>query len=376
MTDALGEYAFPAMPVGGKYAIDPKSSDNYLNGVSTLDLVMIQRYILGLYTIEGPYKLIAADINKDGVVSALDLVDLRSTLLGFKDEFSNNSSWRFIDAGFQFEDPKRPFDNNFTEGYAIDALNSNMKVDFIGLKVGDVNGTASAAGVVAKPRSYYSIQAIDQRLAPGQSFEVALTSTTDEQIAGTQFTISFDADKMFFVGIDGEALALSPQHINTERASQGIITLSWNDIEAISVTAGEVLLNLSFESTYNGLLSDLLNITSKVTAAEVYNEQFETRGIVLNYSKENMAGGFELYQNTPNPFADFTDINFSLPRSGVATITIGDVTGKVVKIIRGEYAKGMNTVRLHKSDITDSGLLYYTLETEGHLDTKRMVVLK
>ena len=48
-------------------------NDDYLNGVSTLDLLLIQRHILGIETLDDPYKFIAADVNNDQEITATDL---------------------------------------------------------------------------------------------------------------------------------------------------------------------------------------------------------------------------------------------------------------------------------------------------------------
>lgn len=55
---------------------------NYLDGVSTLDLVRIQRHILGIQPFKNKYNLAAADCNDNGSVTASDLAELRKLLLG------------------------------------------------------------------------------------------------------------------------------------------------------------------------------------------------------------------------------------------------------------------------------------------------------
>ncbi len=376
MTNERGDYAFAGMPMGGKYMIDPQSSDRYLNGVSTLDLVLIQRYILGMYEMQSPYRLIAADVNKDGQISAVDLVELRSVILGHKEGFTNNTSWRFIDAAYVFDDPKRPLESTFPESYRIDALNSNMTVDFIGIKVGDIDGSASAAGVISRPRSSYSLTTVDQNIKSGEIVKVDLAASRVMNTVGTQFTINFDPQAMSFVGIGGEKMSLSPYHINADQAAKGLITISWNNVDGIELNAGDVLMSLTFDARRSVSLRSVIDITSDITTAEIYSSELETQALSLAFSRAITEATFALYQNTPNPFADYTEITFQLPSAGWATLTVGDVTGKVVKIIKGEFAKGINNIRLDKSDLADPGLYFYTLETEGHFDTKRMVVLK
>ena len=58
------------------YEVTGGSTEDYLNGISTLDLVLIQRHILGQQLLDSPYKMIAADVNNDDKITAVDLVVL------------------------------------------------------------------------------------------------------------------------------------------------------------------------------------------------------------------------------------------------------------------------------------------------------------
>ena len=57
-------------------------------------------------------------------------------------------------------------------------------------------------------------------------------------------------------------------------------------------------------------------------------------------------------------------------------ITIYDVTGKVVKVIEGDFVKGLNTVRINAIDLPQTGVLYYQLDTEQFTATKKMIVIE
>lgn len=114
------------------------------NGVTTIDLALIQKYILGLDTLS-TYGIIAADANQDGKVSTYDVVLLRKLLLGVVDTLPNNKSWRFIPKDYFFPNLKNPFEPPFPESIAIYPTTDPPlnKFEFIGIKIGDVNGTAN-----------------------------------------------------------------------------------------------------------------------------------------------------------------------------------------------------------------------------------------
>src|SRR5690606_16217771 len=72
MADLSGDFTFNGLPAGGDYTVAPMLDENPGNGVTTYDLVLISRHILGIQTLNSPYKVIAADANKSNSVTTLD----------------------------------------------------------------------------------------------------------------------------------------------------------------------------------------------------------------------------------------------------------------------------------------------------------------
>ena len=170
---------------------------------------------------------------------------------------------------------------------------------------------------------------------------------------------------------------MSAANLGTHRTNEGVMTLSWNKDNAIMVEEGSILFSLRFNVLKEAHLSDLFSITSEITSAEAYNAQDELIDVALSFtnplSDEQVL--YELQQNSPNPFSDETEIGFVLPYAMPATINIHNVTGQLVKRIRGEYVKGYNSIRISRKELSGNGLLYYTLETENYQATKRMVLI-
>ncbi len=86
--------------------------------------------------------------------------------------------------------------------------------------------------------------------------------------------------------------------------------------------------------------------------------------------------GFELYQNRPNPFRSETIIGFHLPEAAGATIKVNDVTGRLLKIIEGQFAKGYNQIELNSSALDAKGVLWYTVETAKFKAARKMIMLE
>ena len=143
-TGTDGNYLFTGVPVGGDYEIVPEKNTLPLNGMTTFDLVLIRRHILGTETLNSPYKMIAADINNSGAITTFDIVEIQKLILLINPNFPNNKSWRFIRGSYVFPNTLNPFtepypQSIFVNNFLMDELNH----DFIGIKIGDVNNSVN-----------------------------------------------------------------------------------------------------------------------------------------------------------------------------------------------------------------------------------------
>ena len=80
ITDETGEYIFD-LDLGQNYAIIPSRDTDVLNGISTMDLILLGQHLLEVQPLDSPYKIIAADINNSGSISSLDMIALRRLIL-------------------------------------------------------------------------------------------------------------------------------------------------------------------------------------------------------------------------------------------------------------------------------------------------------
>ncbi|MEO5905283.1 MAG: hypothetical protein ABIQ11_01055 [Saprospiraceae bacterium] len=77
--------------------------------------------------------------------------------------------------------------------------------------------------------------------------------------------------------------------------------------------------------------------------------------------------GYALFQNTPNPFAAATIIEFILPFAQEASMKFYDVSGKSYEEIKGFYKEGKNSITIERKPwMTDSKIVFYRLETENY----------
>jgi photosystem II stability/assembly factor-like uncharacterized protein len=86
--------------------------------------------------------------------------------------------------------------------------------------------------------------------------------------------------------------------------------------------------------------------------------------------------GYKLYQNYPNPFNPVTVIRFEIFRLSEIKLNVFNILGqKVATLLDQRLSPGVYEFTWDASDLS-SGIYFYTLETEGFKDTKKLVLLK
>jgi len=373
------EYAPQNTSSNGAFEFDVDSDKNYnltlekdgndIGGVTTLDIVLIQKHLLGIKKFTSPYQFLAANVKNDDKVTASDILKLRKLILGSIDDLGD--SWMFLPKGYTFSNPAKPMADQIPNGEAINTTD-DVFVNYYGIKMGDVNMSFDVLETRSSDDLVLSVD--DMSIQPGQ-IEVPVYADDFNNIEGFQYTVQFDANAMSFEGIESGVINVDNSNVGTARVTNGKLTMSWSRANETISNTNEPLFTLKFNALSNANLKDVLSINSSVTSKEAYNSNLEVMDVKLNFRGSDV-NAFELYQNTPNPFSTYTDISFNLPEKSNGTMSIYDLTGKVLKVISQDFEKGMNTVRIKKSDLNVSGVLYYRLETGDFTATKKMILIK
>ncbi len=369
-TDSEGSYSMN-VPEGGDYTVVPSNDLDADNGVTTFDIVLIRQHILTTALLDSPYKVIAADVNNSESITTSDIVALRSLILNPALGLTSNTSWRFVDANYVFPNPTNPWSEGFPEVTGFNNLDTEVSSDFVGVKIGDVNGSAEANQFSnsADERGTGSLEFYtnDRQITAGETFTVDFT-TEEAAILGYQFTLNYATDKVEFVKVNN-AFAKS-ENFGLAYLAEGAITTSVDFANLKSID--ETVFSLTFKATADTKLSEILSIDSRITAAEAYNGTgLIDVDLVFNTVVKDE---FVLYANTPNPFADMTQIAFDLPTAEAGILTVTDVNGKVITFMKGDFVAGKNTVTIN--DIVANGVYYYTLKTATQSATRKMVKTK
>ncbi|MBK9105238.1 MAG: T9SS type A sorting domain-containing protein [Saprospiraceae bacterium] len=376
-TDANGRFIFNNLPSKGDYYIKGYDNRDPRNGVSTLDLIHIQKHLLGIKPFTTPYQMIAADANHSNTVSAIDLLELRKLILGLYTELPHNTSWRF---GIADQSLQADFPWIFDETYEVEYLGDDItNADFVGVKIGDINGDVDlgfgSGALDSRSSEQMTLSVSDQPLISGVPETIEITAASFDDVAGLQLSLGMSHGRI--VDVIGSALPITPDYFCI--TPDGRLLMSWNSMDMLTVPAGQVLFSIVVMPLANGRAGDMLSINTDKLSPEAYiGESLDKRAIELEpRSTEISPATNELFINQPNPFAQKTSIRFSLEQDGQASIRLYDLSGKVIFSHSGLFRKGMNVIEVTADQIGLShGIVVCQLQADGFVATQKMVVVR
>ncbi len=354
-TDSAGLYSFDQLMLGRSCFIKGYKNDDVLYGVSTLDILQMQKHLLGITPFTSIYQYIASDINQSGSVNVLDLLDLRKVLLGIYSTFPRNTSWRF---GPLAQD-MNGFDlSSFQEIKNLEYIKKDtQEVDFIGIKVGDVNGDIQfnpfGSKVNLRNEKELTLCVEGEKIKENIPFTINVKMCDHAAFSGIQMAFNFK--NLSLVCIEGQRIQITNE--NYSLTPDGKFRLSWNQPELIEMSHDEVLFSITFVSHHSGFLSDMIQLDAELLSPEAYSDnstvyrlRFEighpiqslTTGStapqisttkILSCSADSRIGTNDYFSNLsihPNPTKGLINVSMLMEREVSADLIITDMMGTPV----------------------------------------------
>ncbi|MEO1515915.1 MAG: T9SS type A sorting domain-containing protein [Bacteroidota bacterium] len=363
---------------------------NWLNGVSTLDKVLMSRHVLAAESLDSPYKMISADMNKNGIISTLDMVYLHRLILYNITEVPGNTSWRFVSADFVF-DSVNPFRTPFPESYRNSDLTGTSK-RVIGMKVGDLNETVDPSLRVGQQPGIdlplenrpahsrnsdpWRLHFEDQVVEEGQIVDLLFSVSQDRQLFGIQCALDHG---------DGlELLEVTPQlpDMRSTDFNQvgGRLLTSWHMPQGVELSGETPLFSLRFQAKQSGRLSQLLKLDNQMLNGEVYTiDGNEIVMAPLQFASDiststSAPGQVQWYPSQPNPFRTETSFRVDLPKADQLRLSVYDVNGRLVHQLQGTYGKGTHHLSLTADQLSGSGLYFCELQTSQGTQLQKLIL--
>jgi len=356
-------------------AIDAKT------GISTADLIRLQQHLTGEKLFDQAYQWIAADLDNSGSINFTDLAILKQVLNGEVLE----AGWRFLPTDWL----KRATDYQKQLPVPMTKLIGERvySLAITGIKMGDVNGSytldpKTPNNIFPSPKTL-TINLLNAELKAGQNYIVPFSTTDFGHLSAYQMTLKIENANITQL----ENTFKKQPGLSLRQMDNGIILANWlndkvntgvlvkNKVKESGHQAETSILELEIIPQKDGLLSDFITILDKPIHTEGYDKVGNVMPLQLLFRKApEEAGTLELYQNRPNPFLETTDISYFLPKAGPVTLTLTDEAGKILKVLKNNGEKGFNAFTISGNEVT-KGLIYYKLETDFGVQTKKMLHL-
>jgi len=147
----------------------------------------------------------------------------------------------------------------------------------------------------------------------------------------------------------------------------------------LKITAGGVDTTVT---AFNNQQSQTFNFTvsglpSRLTF-DPNNWILKTMGSITEVNTDDIIpNSFKLAQNYPNPFNPSTKIEFSIPETAEANLTVYDMLGnRVATLVNGKKSAGKYSVEFKPENRIASGIYLYKLQSGKFSQTRKMILLK
>ena len=393
------EYPFPhpnAQPLKDStypFKIVPIKNDQRMAGITTFDLALISRHVLGIQQITSPYKLIAADVNRDGSIDGTDMLFIRRLILHVDTMFRRSPHWLFIPKTYTIPEVIPPIDSipqaYYFNAYTLDLPNP---FEFVTIKMGDVNNsfhdttTVSSTIIARKQQAPFVLTTDNLRLEKGKTYQISLKCAKKESILALQGTLTLSTEGMSlnelsniqggFERIESVFLQnFGEQNLNLKNKNQ--VAFSWNDAVDKTFYPSDEVLKVNITAQSDGFLADILKINSDLSENLVYTEGGDIRHIALKFSEPQK--DFLVLQNEPNPFNAETSVKIAVnPLNGQETptkLSVFDEMGNLLFQRSQLFDTGLHLLRLDANELglSKAGVYYFTVESPTEKQTIKLM---
>ncbi|MGB3196714.1 MAG: T9SS type A sorting domain-containing protein [Saprospiraceae bacterium] len=342
----------------------PHRNNDHLNGVTTADITILKKHILGQVKITDPFKLIAADVTNSKSLSGADIIEIRKLILGYYSEFPLVESWTFVPSDYIFPDDTQPFDAPRSARWSSDSSCSSL-IKFNCIKMADLNwDKLKGEGTTRTPQ----VSILRSEISKSEDYiELNLKMDEAKSIAGMQFCLEFDPNDYSFESYNSDLLSLDEFNFNIQ---PGQIKFSWDHDNGIFMQTGKTILNLKFKHLSNKISA--FGFNESVMISELIETDGRTTSIELKLLPSNI--GAPLVSFYPNPLSGGAYIKIHNLQYETAQFKLYDINYNLVHNQILDLNSGANTILFNSRNLVN-GLYYYRIETNTNEVNGKLVIL-
>ena len=224
-----------------------------------------------------------------------------------------------------------------------------------------------------------------------EEFEIEMSVSNFTDLITMQFTIEWDPTKMSLLEItDFNLIDLDGARFGdtTSNTDFGLLPMSWEDknLSGTTVPDGTVIFKLKMKAMGNPGDTIALKFVGAPASIEVADLTFEAIPYIIQHGQvvfENMVGIEQLEKsniqsliNYPNPFTDFTTIEFELQETTNTTLIITDLTGKEIYRKTEKMNSGFHQKKIDSTIFPSTGEYIYYVQTNSNQLLEKIIFVK
>lgn len=380
-TDYKGVYEIKGYIEKTKVEVFPYCNENWLEGLSTLDIVRIQKHLLGVDPFTNVYEWIAADVNKDGKVSSFDISILRKLILGSQTEVKGNTSYRFIPENYAFKDLEFPLNDSLPINICTEKLTKDFKANFISLKVGDVSGAkGNITGSIHTRNRYYSVGTQNINLSREIKHISTFTAEQEFTLDGYQLQILFDPEYGYperlieFTGsLQGKTMSEDQYSIHNDK-----LHISFTNQFPKRFNKGDKMFAIVWNTIKECKVSEIIRETA-FNNNEIYTSAYSSYPLILhinNQAETDLNPEIENFKLAPNPFTEDCTLSFISNMEVDSYLEVLTSDGKIIVNKWVPITKGSNSILISRSDLQGQGLYHYKFMIGDYLKKGKIILTK
>jgi hypothetical protein len=368
------DFYFPHLTKQTGYQLCLDKQDEHLNGISTVDVVRIQRHILGIEYLNSHYKYMAADVNKTKTITSSDITEIRRLILGIKKTFTNVPSWIFVpkDLTFapNFVPDIKPFIPSCDSIYIGNTSIDNK--EYVAIKMGDVSLNAKSDALHGlqtrsqKNTLFYQTATIDKN-----TIRTDFKLKNGFEVAAFQFTLAFNPNELEFAGIENGNIRMDEEQYSLHDLHNGKIHFAWdrNQLDKSTQTNG-ALFSITWKRISLNSINPDLSLDPNGIEALCFDNDLNEFNLSLRSTSED-ATDIRVFQDFNNQMVRIEGTSYS---NSTLNYSIIDITGNTILQNSIQLTEGIFSEEIILNSLPTTGM--YFLKVQHHQTMKTWKILK
>lgn len=360
-----GKFLFADIPSSSVMQLRGNSSYQFEQGITTADIIKIQRHILGIQTFDNPHQYIAADVDMNGSITTRDVVHIRNLILGNTSSYPSGKSYVFINSDYKFKQPLNPYGElEECQKIMLHSPAGIVDAEFTAIKLGDLNLSFNYSGFSHiynnKVHLNYQIKGNSLKIFP----------PSNDLISGFQMEIIFDNICL------NEVQEIISSLKNWSNLNYTIhdkkVRISYSQSEQNKLNTNTAFLELVFK---NKLSSCQLNpeLNSTFNQEWIANDQiFSIENLRPN---ENILSEYiNQIKISPNPFEEITKLELYVDLECDIRIEVYSLDQKIIYNRRIKLQPGWNELELSSSQLGRAGVYFLHAYNDSYSSVQKLII--